>query len=1523
MVRAKSRKLSSPDQELLTTNLAPIMRSIFYLLLVSLLLITIPGWSQDMAIGPNPPLNKDFELLDVYVDATIFDNQRWCYLRFSEVPSDQQKAELESAGVNLYQYQPDLEWFASMPTNLDTKVLKGAGVVKAFVKPWRQKIDHRIPADKVPAYAEVGGKIEATIVVASTDDYAEMTTTLEQGGVTVISTFEPLGFLKVSASQTALITTAKQAFVIYVELPEPPAELEIEDEISMTRGAYVNGYYNGNGITGDGITIAVNEGGIVDTIWDPSFKNRIDRSLESGTVSGHKTGVSWRMASAGNINPVLRGHAFGATLMSGGINFTNAAQANVNIVNNSFGYGCIPAGPTYNSGAATNDFLVRSYNRFMITYSCGNMGASSCANYGAGPGWGNITGLVKSGKNIFAVGAMNPDDQLTGFSSRGPAMDGRILPDITATGPGGTSHASPNLAGVNAMLTEAYRNVNSNQWPNSGLIKGIILNSADDIENPGPDFKTGFGRINARRALEVIDNSQFVLNSVANGAVTNNTIAVPAGVSRVKISIYWNDREATPGITGKTLVNDLDLRVQDPNGTWTQPWILNPFPDPDSLNLVAFHGTDTLNNVELVTIDNPTSGNYTVEVSGTLVPFGPQFYHVIYSFVYDSITVIYPHGGEGLVPGENRRIRWDAFDTGQTFDIEFSNDSGMTWQPVVSGLASDIRSYNWTIPNSISGNCLVKVKTNTQEDISQSRFTIVAPPANLNLAWRCADSALIAWDSVPGALGYRVTRLGNKYMDFETYSSDPYTMIYNLSSSDKEWVSVQTILPDSGTSRRAIAIEIAPGDFNCIGADVSLAEIVSPSGGYFPSCLTNDSLDLKLKLKNTGTASLTFLPIAYQINGGTIAYDTLQSPLNSAAEVVFTIPSAILFQTGTNTLTVWTNYPGDANSANDTLQVTVEGYVSSTATFPYVQDFDNFINCSTAWGCASITCNLSLGWYNLPNQIPGDSIDWRTNDGGTGSGGTGPSADHTTGNGKYLYLEGSGNSGSGCQNKEAHLHSPCFDLTGTNQPTVSYWYHAFGGAIGSLHLDVLADGQWYLNIGPSVVGAQGNQWLQGTADLSAFSGQKVVVRLRGFTGGGWASDLAVDDINLTTLPLANFETSLDTFCLGQPVPLQNLTTYGNSYNWSVVQNTFTYSVGNGTSTNPTILPNDTGWYDVQLIATNASGNDTLLIPQLFYVGSFNDPTLVSDAPGNAYCIGDTATFTANGPGGNYTFYYNGIPVQSGSSTTWTTTQIADGDSVWVENQVNSQCVLSSPATYITVQAGLQGTVLLADDADLTICEGDTVVFSTQPGLSQYVFHINTTPTQSGPDSLFETDQLSDGDFVYVQISDSIGCPGFTDTLTWTVLPVPATPMILPVGNDSLQASVTASSYQWWRDAQLLPDVTQVIWAQSNGNYTVQAIDAGCASEVSAGYEYTMVGLEELTSDIARIFPNPTRGQVHLLLEKTGYNQLTIHDKTGRLVLTQSVEQGLNSLRINQLSAGVYVLRLQGEKGSRAFMLVVE
>ena len=120
-----------------------------------------------------------------------------------------------------------------------------------------------------------------------------------------------------------------------------------------------------------------------------------------------------------------------------------------------------------------------------------------------------------------------------------------------------------------------------------------------------------------------------------------------------------------------------------------------------------------------------------------------------------------PNGGESLYANGYYSIRWTTFEV-DTVDIEFSADGGATWNLIAEnytffdrpaahpkarvkpmGLTAPNNAdgvYYWNVPDTLSGNCLVRINASDDSTIvgqSAAPFSIVAPPA---AAWQ-ANSA--------------------------------------------------------------------------------------------------------------------------------------------------------------------------------------------------------------------------------------------------------------------------------------------------------------------------------------------------------------------------------------------------------------------------------------------------------------------------------------------------------------------------------------------------------------------------------------------------------------------------------------------------------------------------------------------------------------------------------------------------------------------------------------------------------------
>ena len=133
-------------------------------------------------------------------------------------------------------------------------------------------------------------------------------------------------------------------------------------------------------------------------------------------------------------------------------------------------------------------------------------------------------------------------------------------------------------------------------------------------------------------------------------------------------------------------------------------------------------------------------------------------------------------------------------------------------------------------------------------------------------------------------------------------------------------------------------------------------------------------------------------------------------------------------------------------------------------------------------------------------------ISWTVHSGQTPSSGTGPSAAATGAN--YVYVEASSPNNP---NKIAIFKSPVLDAT--QSYTLTFAYHMKGSSMGSLDVEV-GDAHGAFHSIWRKAGSQGDDWKTASMQINSTS---VAVRLVAITGG-WSSDIAVDDIQLTLVP---------------------------------------------------------------------------------------------------------------------------------------------------------------------------------------------------------------------------------------------------------------------------------------------------------------------------------------------------------------------------------------------------------------------
>jgi serine protease AprX len=345
------------------------------------------------------------------------------------------------------------------------------------------------------------------------------------------------------------------------------------------------------------------------------------------------------------------------------------------IHNNSWGNS--PGKGQYNQSAWEVDDFVWNHRDFVICFGAGNEGTDNMRTGRVGAQSITSPGTAK---NCITVGATENDrpnfgetygdrfhadfpvapissDSMTNnpegiaaFSSRGPVQNNRIKPDLVAPGTfilsalsrraanpgwrpfdglsyfdGGTSMATPLVAGCAAVAREFLRKEHQMGTPSAALVKAMLINGAKDVvgqfvptECSGiPNCAEGFGRVDMAATIgpfapsaKILLKDEATRLEIKDQETTRITLSPPD--SLLKVTLVWTDPP------GERLQNDLDLIVRTADGQERHGNV-----DPTSMDF------DRTNNVEQVNWTNPPMGDVEIIVRAHRITQLPQSYALV------------------------------------------------------------------------------------------------------------------------------------------------------------------------------------------------------------------------------------------------------------------------------------------------------------------------------------------------------------------------------------------------------------------------------------------------------------------------------------------------------------------------------------------------------------------------------------------------------------------------------------------------------------------------------------------------------------------------------------------------------------------------------------------------------------------------------------------------------------------------------------------------------------------------------
>ncbi|MBK8611660.1 MAG: S8 family serine peptidase [Chitinophagaceae bacterium] len=831
-------------------------------------------------------------------EQSLFKDKYYVVIQFKSLPTQQQKDDLKAVGIELIDYIPNHAYTAAVSAGINMADFKSPLFRAVFqFKPADKTVPMIINGEVVPHAVKQAGTVDLTIITYEKLSQFQIGRSLQSIGASIVEDMPVFRTFVVRLPKANMQQLIAMPFVQWAEFIDPPNQLENTLGRTLHRVSILNdGVRN---LKGDGVNVGIWDEGAIGAHLDFSYAGRVTQ-VEASAVSTHSTHCSGTILGRGLLNPTARGMAPNASLFS--YNFSGNIQNEMavgipanNLVVSSHSYGSTQtcglngAGVVYSATARNTDINLNNFPFHLHCHSAGNS-QGACAG-----GWSTITASGKPAKNNILVANITTAEVLSGSSSCGPVQDGRVKPEISAFGTSvfstypnnayatisGTSMATPGIAGSVTLLVQRYKQLNANALPPSTLIKNTILNTAHDLGNPGPDYRYGYGRINALEAVKILETNRYVLSTITTGNTNNMNITVPAGAARLRVMLTWND-PAGAANANPALVNNLDLSVIN-GATTTLPWTL----DPNNPGTNAVRGVDVVSNIEQVTIDNPAAGTYTLRVNGLAVPIGPsQDYALTWSVDMPYIEVLYPNGNEKFNPSSNETITWNSAGVTGSQTVEYSLNGGTSWTTISSSVGASTTRLVWSVPAANTSMALVRISSGALTDQSDANFKILGTTTGLSGSGvSCnAGEVIFNWTATANATHYDLMKLNATTGYFEAMASNVTGTTYTatgLPPNTSMWFIIIAKNNTTGAeAERSLAINVT----------------VSNGGGGLP---TPGAI--------TGQNAICGTP-------GNVPYSV--GAVSGATSYIWTAPPGAVIASGQGTTNIAVNYPGGSTSGN-------------------------------------------------------------------------------------------------------------------------------------------------------------------------------------------------------------------------------------------------------------------------------------------------------------------------------------------------------------------------------------------------------------------------------------------------------------------------------------------------------------------------------------------------------------------------------------------------------------------------------
>ena len=363
------------------------------------------------------------------------------------------------------------------------------------------------------------------------------------------------------------------------------------------------------------------------------------------------------------------------------------------------------------------------------------------------------------------------------------------------------------------------------------------------------------------------------------------------------------------------------------------------------------------------------------------------------------------------------------------------------------------------------------------------------------------------------------------------------------------------------------------------------------------------------------------------------------------------------------------------------------------------------------------------------------------------------------------------------------------------------------------------------------------------------------------------SNVIIITVNPTLIPAVTVTASATTVCPGTSIIFTPTPTNGGtspSYQW---QKNGTNIAGASTSSYSTTTAANGDKFSVVMTSNATCASPlTATSPQVtIIVNPTVTPSVIINASATTICSGTFVTFlptpTNGGSGPFYQWKKNGTTIAGASTSSYSTSSIANGDQFSVSMMSNAACAspstVVSPAITMTVNPIVTPSVVISATAT-TICSGINVTFTATPTnggtTPAYQWSKNGTNIASATNSTYATTAAANNDVFSVVLTSSDPCASTTTAsstgITMTVNPVLTPSVVINASATTICAGANVSftstptnggttpTYQWRKNGTNIAGASTASYsttAAANADIftVVLTSNATCASPATA------------------------------------------------------------------------------------------